>query len=135
MNMGIEPFLVATSVNLICAQRLVRRICVQCKEPLQIQSEALTAAGFSPEEAMKTTVQHGKGCATCNNTGYKGRVGLYEVMEINDDLRELILVGASALELKKKAMEQGMITLRRSGLQKVASGLTTMEEVLRETVL
>ncbi|HEY6442449.1 MAG TPA: type IV-A pilus assembly ATPase PilB [Candidatus Acidoferrales bacterium] len=135
MNMGIEPFLVATSVNLICAQRLVRRICVQCKEPLQIQSEALTEAGFSSEEAMKTTVQHGKGCATCNNTGYKGRVGLYEVMEINDELRELILVGASALELKKKAMEQGMITLRRSGLQKVASGLTTMEEVLRETVL
>ncbi len=135
MNMGIEPFLVATSVNLICAQRLVRRICVQCKEPLQIQSEALTEAGFSPEEAMKTTVQHGKGCATCGNTGYKGRVGLYEVMEINDELRELILVGASALELKKKAMEQGMITLRRSGLQKVASGLTTMEEVLRETVL
>jgi type IV pilus assembly protein PilB len=135
MNMGIEPFLVATSVNLICAQRLVRRICVQCKEPLQIQSEALTEAGFSPEEAAKITVQHGKGCGTCNNTGYKGRVGLYEVMEINDELRELILVGASALELKKKAMEQGMITLRRSGLQKVASGLTTMEEVLRETVL
>ncbi len=135
MNMGIEPFLVATSVNLICAQRLVRRICVQCKEPLQIQAAALTEAGYSPEEASKITVQHGKGCGTCNNTGYKGRVGLYEVMEINDELRELILVGASALELKKKAMEQGMITLRRSGLQKVASGLTTMEEVLRETVL
>ncbi|MBZ5695008.1 MAG: type IV-A pilus assembly ATPase PilB [Acidobacteriia bacterium] len=135
MNMGIEPFLVATSVNLICAQRLVRRICVQCKEQLQIQSPALIEAGFTPEEASKTTVQHGKGCATCNNTGYKGRVGLYEVMEINDDLRELILVGASALELKKKALEQGMITLRRSGLQKVAAGLTTMEEVLRETIL
>jgi type IV pilus assembly protein PilB len=135
MNMGIEPFLVATSVNLICAQRLVRRICVQCKEPVQLQADALTEAGYSPEEAAKITVQHGKGCATCNNTGYKGRVGLYEVMEINDELRELVLVGASALELKKKAMEQGMITLRRSGLQKVASGLTTMEEVLRETVL
>ena len=80
-------------------------------------------------------MQHGRGCATCNNTGYKGRVGLYEVMEINDDLRELILVGASALELKKKALEMGMITLRRSGLQKVALGQTTMEEVLRETVL
>ncbi|MGB9067372.1 MAG: type IV-A pilus assembly ATPase PilB [Candidatus Acidiferrales bacterium] len=135
MNMGIEPFLVATSVNLICAQRLVRRICVGCKEPLQIQATALTEAGYSAEEATKTTVQHGKGCATCNNTGYKGRVGLYEVMEINDELRELILVGASALEIKKKALEQGMITLRRSGLQKVAAGLTTMEEVLRETVL
>jgi type IV pilus assembly protein PilB len=135
MNMGIEPFLVATSVNLICAQRLVRRICVGCKEPLQIQPQALIEAGYTPEEASKTTVQHGKGCATCNNTGYKGRVGLYEVMEINDDLRELILVGASALELKKKSLETGMITLRRSGLLKVAAGLTTMEEVLRETVL
>jgi type IV pilus assembly protein PilB len=135
MNMGIEPFLVATSVNLICAQRLVRRICSQCKEPLQIQAPALIEAGYSADEAAKTTVQHGKGCATCNNTGYKGRVGLYEVMEINDELRELILVGASALEIKKKALEQGMITLRRSGLQKVAAGLTTMEEVLRETVL
>jgi type IV pilus assembly protein PilB len=135
MNMGIEPFLVATSVNLICAQRLVRRICVGCKEPVELQPQALIEAGYTPEEASKTTVQHGKGCATCNNTGYKGRVGLYEVMEINDDVRELILVGASALELKKKALETGMITLRRSGLLKVAAGLTTMEEVLRETVL
>ncbi|HYL61663.1 MAG TPA: type II secretion system protein GspE, partial [Candidatus Methylomirabilis sp.] len=130
-----EPFLVATSVNLICAQRLVRRICSQCKEPLQILPQALVDAGYSPEEADKTTVQHGRGCATCNNTGYKGRVGLYEVMEINDDLRELILVGASAIELKKKALESGMITLRRSGLIKIAAGQTTMEEVLRETVL
>jgi type IV pilus assembly protein PilB len=135
MNMGIEPFLVATSVNLICAQRLVRRICAQCKEPLQIQPQALSEAGYSAEEAAKTIVYHGKGCATCNNTGYKGRVGLYEVMEISDDLRELILVGASAIELKKKALDMGMITLRRSGLLKVAAGLTTMEEVLRETVL
>jgi type IV pilus assembly protein PilB len=135
MNMGIEPFLVATSVNLICAQRLVRRICSQCKEPLQILPQALIDAGYTPEEAEKTQVQHGRGCGTCNNSGYKGRVGLYEVMEINDDLRELILVGASALELKKKALEQGMMTLRRSGLQKIALGQTTMEEVLRETVL
>jgi type IV pilus assembly protein PilB len=135
MNMGIEPFLVATSVNLICAQRLVRRICSGCKEPLQVQPEALTDAGYSPEEAGKVMIQHGHGCATCNNTGYKGRVGLYEVMEITDELRELILVGASALELKKKALEAQMITLRRSGLLKVAAGLTTMEEVLRETVL
>jgi len=135
MNMGIEPFLVATSVNLICAQRLVRRICAQCKEPLQLQPQALTEAGYTTEESTKTVVYHGKGCATCNNSGYKGRVGLYEVMEITDDLRELILVGASALELKKKALEQGMITLRRSGLIKIAAGLTTMDEVLRETVL
>src|SRR6202522_3568418 len=135
MNMGIEPFLVATSVNLICAQRLVRRICVGCKEPLQILPQALIDAGYKKEEADKTVIQHGRGCSTCNNTGYKGRVGLYEVMEINDDLRELILVGASALKIKKKALETGMITLRRSGLIKCALGHTTLEEVVRETVL
>jgi type IV pilus assembly protein PilB len=135
MNMGIEPFLVATSVNLICAQRLVRRICANCKEELEVPEQALVDAGYSPEEAKKTKIYHGKGCSTCNKGGYKGRTGLYEVMEINDELRELILVGASALELKKKAIEQGMITLRRSGLIKVALGQTTMEEVLRETVL
>ena len=135
MNMGIEPFLVATSVNLICAQRLVRRICVNCKTELEVPEEALIDAGYTPEEVKTTKIYHGKGCSTCNKGGYKGRTGLYEVMEITDDLRELILVGASALELKKKAMEQGMITLRRSGLVKVALGQTTMEEVLRETVL
>jgi type IV pilus assembly protein PilB len=135
MNMGIEPFLVATSVNLICAQRLVRRICSGCKEPLQILPQALIDAGYTKDEADKTVIQHGRGCSTCNNTGYKGRVGLYEVMEINDDLRELILVGASALEIKKKALETGMITLRRSGLIKCALGQTTLEEVVRETVL
>jgi len=135
MNMDIEPFLVATSVNLICAQRLVRRICSNCKEQLDVPEQALIDAGYTPEEAKTTKIYHGKGCTTCNKGGYKGRTGLYEVMEINDDLRELILVGASALELKKKAIEQGMITLRRSGLIKVAAGLTTMEEVLRETVL
>jgi type IV pilus assembly protein PilB len=135
MNMGIEPFLVATSLNLICAQRLVRRICANCKEPLPLPEQALLDAGFLPEEAKATTIYHGRGCGTCSKGGYKGRVGLYEVMEINDELRELILVGASALELKKKALEQGMFTLRRSGLIKVAAGLTTLEEVLRETVL
>ncbi len=135
MNMGIEPFLVATSVNLICAQRLVRRICSNCKEPLEVPEQALLDAGFGPEEAKTTTIYHGKGCGTCNKGGYKGRVGLYEVLEVNDELRELILVGASALELKKKALEQGMITLRRSGLIKVAAGQTTLEEVLRESIL
>src|SRR5579859_7349094 len=135
MNMGIEPFLVATSVNLICAQRLVRRVCANCKEELEIPEQALIDAGYSPDEVKTTKIYHGKGCSTCNKGGYKGRTGLYEVMEVNDELRELILVGASALELKKKAIEQGMITLRRSGLVKVALGQTTLEEVLRETVL
>jgi type IV pilus assembly protein PilB len=135
MNMGIEPFLVATSVNLICAQRLVRRICAGCREPLEVPQQALLDAGFTEKELKDITVYHGKGCSTCNSTGYKGRAGLYEVMEINDELRELILVGASAIELKKKALDNGMITLRRSGLIKIASGQTTLEEVLRETVL
>src|ERR1700731_112778 len=135
MNMGIEPFLVATSVNLICAQRLVRKICGNCKEPLDVPQQAMLDAGFSQEETATTKISIGKGCGTCNKTGYKGRVGLYEVMEINDELRELILVGASALELKKKAVDQGMIMLRKSGLTKAAAGLTTLEEVIRETVL
>ena len=135
MNMGIEPFLVATSVNLICAQRLVRRICSNCKEELEVPEQTLLDAGYTPEEAKTVKIYHGKGCTTCNKGGYKGRTGLYEVMEVTDELRELILVGASALELKKKAVELGMITLRRSGLTKIAAGLTTMEEVLRETVL
>jgi len=135
MNMGIEPFLVATSVNLICAQRLVRRICKNCSEPLDVPEQAMLDAGYTPEECKTIKPSIGKGCSTCNKTGYKGRVGLYEVMAINDELRELILVGASAMELKKKALDQGMFTLRRSGLLKIATGQTTLEEVLRETVL
>ncbi len=135
MNMGIEPFLVATSVHLICAQRLTRRVCTECKTEENLSPQVLMDAGFTPEESKKAKAYRGKGCPTCNNKGYKGRVGLYEVLEITDELRELILVGASALELKKKAVEQGMISLRRSGLIKVAAGLTTLEEVIRETVL
>ena len=134
MNMGIEPFLVATSVHLIVAQRLVRRICSSCKEPVKLPPQALVEAGFTPEEAKKVKVFKGKGCNVCGNSGYKGRAGLYEVMEVDDEIRELILVGASALELKKKAIERGMITLRRSGLIKAMDGVTTLEEIARETV-
>ena len=134
MNMGIEPFLVATSVNLIQAQRLIRRVCKDCKREHPTPPEALMEVGFSAEDAKNLKTYKGKGCSTCNNTGYKGRIGLYEVMEINDEVRELILIGASALELRKKAIDDGMITLRESGLQKVRSGLTTLEEVVRETV-
>ena len=134
MNMGIEPFLVATSVHLICAQRLIRRICKDCAEPVEMPVQALIDEGFSPEEAKTVQIMKGKGCTTCNKTGYKGRTGLYEVMEVDDEIRELVLVGASALELKKKAIERGMITLRRSGLTKVAQGWTTLEEVARETI-
>ena len=135
MNMGIEPFLVATSVHLICAQRLARRVCADCKTVDEVSPQVLIDAGYTPEEAKKVKVYKGAGCSTCGNKGYKGRVGLYEVLEITDELRELILVGASALELKRKAIDQGMISLRRSGLIKAMSGQTTLEEVIRETVL
>jgi len=135
MNMGIEPFLVATSVNLICAQRLVRRLCMDCKVQDKVSPQVLMDAGFTPEEARTAKVWRRQGCPNCGNKGYKGRVGLYEVVEVTDELRELILVGASALELRKKAIEQGMMSLRRSGLVKAAAGMTTLEEVMRESVL
>jgi type IV pilus assembly protein PilB len=134
MNMGIEPFLVASSVNLICAQRLVRRLCSACAKDHPHDPKALVDAGFTPEEAQKVIPKKGSGCDRCNNTGYKGRVGLYEVMEITEEIRELILVGASALELRRKAIDEGMISLRRSGLLKVMQGVTSIEEVARETV-
>ena len=134
MNMGIEPFLVASSLNLVCAQRLVRRICKSCSTPHPTPPPALMQAGFSAEDAKTVVPNKGKGCEKCNNTGYKGRVGLYEVMDVTEDLRELILVGASALELRRKAVDEGMITLRGSGLRKVKDGVTTIEEVVRETV-
>ncbi len=134
MNMGIEPFLVATSVNLIQAQRLIRRICADCKAEHHVPIEALVEVGFSTAEAKELKTYKGAGCKTCNNTGYKGRIGLYEVMEVTDEVRELILIGASALELRKRAIDDGMITLRESGLQKIRNGVTTLEEVVRETV-
>jgi type IV pilus assembly protein PilB len=134
MNMGIEPFLVATSVNLIQAQRLIRRVCKECKTEVHTPEEALVDIGFPASEAKEIRTFKGAGCDKCNTTGYKGRVGLYEVMEITDELRELILVGASGLELRRKAIEEGMLTLRQSGLEKIRQGMTTVEEVVRETV-
>ena len=135
VNMGIEPFLVATSVNIIQAQRLIRRVCRDCKEEIHIPVEGLVEIGFSAEEAPEIKCYKGRGCQTCNGTGFKGRVGLYEVMEVTDELRELIIIGASAIELRKKAIELGMITLRHSGLYKLREGITTIEEVVKETVL
>jgi type IV pilus assembly protein PilB len=134
MNMGIEPFLVATSVHVIVAQRLVRRICTFCKEPLEVPVAALVDLGFSEQEAKTLKLFRGKGCDRCSKTGYKGRVALYEVMECGDDTRELILSGASAIELRQHAIDSGMTTLRGSGRQKIRDGVTTVEEVMRETV-
>jgi type IV pilus assembly protein PilB len=135
VNMGIEPFLVATSVNLIQAQRLIRRICNGCKEEIHYPPEALVEIGFGEEESKTLKMYKGRGCETCLDTGYKGRIGLYEVMEVTDDLRELIIIGASAIELRRKAIELGMITLRESGLCKLREGITSVEEVVKETVL
>jgi len=135
MNMGIEPFLVATSVHMVVAQRLVRRVCTFCKEPIEVPPAALIEAGFSEREARTLKLFRGKGCERCNSTGYKGRTGLYEVMSIDDDIREMILSGASAIELRNKAIEHGMISLRGSGLEKIRNGMTSIEEVVRETVL
>ncbi len=135
MNMGIEPFLVATSLNLVVAQRLIRRICQKCKRVEDVPVQALLNIGFSEAEAPNIELFKGRGCDECNQRGYKGRIGIYEVMRISEDIRELILSGASAIELRRKALEEGMIGLRQSGLQKIREGVTTLEEVVRESVL
>ena len=135
LNMGIEPFLVATSVHLICAQRLIRKICPSCKTEINTPLQALTKAGFSQEEAKNVQAYKGDGCKTCNGTGYKGRIGMYEVLEVSESIQELILVGASAQEIRHKAIEEGMLTLRQSGLEKIKAGVTTLDEVLRETIV
>jgi type IV pilus assembly protein PilB len=133
LNMGVEPFLVSSSVILIVAQRLARRTCQNCKETVEVNPQALVEVGFTPEEAEEMEVYHGQGCMNCGNTGYKGRVALYEVMLISDTVRELILQGASNAELKTAAVDGGMLTLRMSGLAKVKDGMTTLEEVVRVT--
>jgi type IV pilus assembly protein PilB len=131
LNMGIEPFLVSSSVIMIMAQRLARRICKDCKEQLEVPTEGLVSLGFSEEEARGITCYHGKGCSTCSDTGYKGRVALYEVMPVGEEIRELVLRGGTTSELKQQAVALGMDTLRQAGLKKVEEGITTIEEVLR----
>jgi len=134
MNMGVEPFLVASSVHLVVAQRLVRQICTSCKEAIKVPSQSLVNLGFTPQEAGSLQLYKGRGCERCSSTGYKGRIGLFEVMEVDDEVRDLILSGASAYELREKSLANEMISLRQSGLQKIRDGITTIEEVVRETV-
>jgi type IV pilus assembly protein PilB len=137
MNMGVEPFLVATSVNIIAAQRLIRRICANCKapDPHQPPLESLLKFGFTEAEAKSMTIMKGAGCEVCGKRGYKGRVAVYEALEMSETLKDMILTGASAIEIREQGVKEGMITLRRSGCIKIINGLTTMEEVARETVL
>jgi type IV pilus assembly protein PilB len=134
VNMDVEPFLIADSVVLVVAQRLVRRLCQQCCAKHNLTPEALADIGFTPEEASNVKVYKPAGCTACHNTGYKGRTGLFEVIEVTDGIRDMILDRAQSKDIKKKAMENGMITLRRSGLLKIMEGITSVEEVLRETV-
>jgi type IV pilus assembly protein PilB len=139
INMGVEPFLVASSVLLIVAQRLLRRLC-DCKEvkkvPDEVPRDVLIRAGYTPEESQEITeIYAPKGCAKCNKGGYKGRVALYEVMKMTGGMREMILQGAATDELRAKAVEEGMLTLRRSGLMKARAGMTSLEEVLKVTLV
>ncbi len=133
LNMGVEPFLVSSSVICIMAQRLVRKACQNCKRPEKLPAQTFIDAGFTAEEAKSVVSYKGEGCDVCNKTGYKGRVALYEVMPIKDDIKELILQGASVMDIKKQAVASGMKTLRRSGLLKVKSGVTSLEEVVENT--
>jgi len=131
--MGVEPFLVTASTNLIVAQRLGRKACHECAEPFAIEPRALMDAGMTEEQATTCQPVKGRGCTTCNNTGYKGRIAFYEVMPFNDELKDLVLQGCSTAELKTEAIRMGMKSLRMSGLSKVAENVTTLEEVVRVT--
>ncbi len=131
LNMGIEPFLVTASLNLVLAQRLARKVCSECKTPVEVNPQALIDMGMKPESATKAQLYKGVGCRNCNNTGYKGRIALYEVLPFRDELKELVLQGASSAELKAESIRLGMKTLRMAGLTKLLEGVTTMEEVLR----
>jgi type IV pilus assembly protein PilB len=133
VDMGIEPFLVCSSVNLVLAQRLVRRVCNSCKRLITLNDEVLRELQMAPEDAATGTFYLGSGCVECSNTGYRGRQGVYEVMPLTPKLRELVLERASANEIKRAAIGEGMLTLRRDGLMKLKRGLTTAEEILKET--
>jgi type IV pilus assembly protein PilB len=133
VDMGVEPFLVAASVNLVLAQRLVRKVCSKCKQPVEVHGEALRELGIPQAEAKNIRFFKGRGCPVCNNTGYSGRHGLYEVMPVSPAIRRMILDRASTGQIKARAMSEGMLTLRGDGLLKLRSGVTSAEEILRET--
>lgn len=134
LNMGVESFLVSSAVNLVLAQRLVRRVCAECRAVEEVAPESLLDLGVKEDELGTFECFRGKGCPVCNNTGYRGRMALYEVMPMHDQIRELVLMGASAAEIKRESIRLGMITLRRSGLNKLKAGVTSVEEVIRCSV-
>jgi type IV pilus assembly protein PilB len=134
LNMGVEPFLITASVNLVLAQRLARKICNDCKQPMKYEKKILEDCGFTPEQIANAKTYKGSGCRTCNGSGYKGRVALYEVMRFTDGLKEMVLQAASTAELKMSAIKSGMSTLRMSGMKKILDGVTTPEEIMRVTI-
>ncbi|XYH92566.1 type IV-A pilus assembly ATPase PilB [Sorangium sp. So ce1128] len=134
LNMGVEPFLITASVNLVLAQRLARKVCPDCRVPMRVEPRVLLDFGFTEQQAARAELVRGAGCKTCNGSGYKGRVALYEVMRFTDALKEMVLQGASTAELKAAAIKGGMLTLRMSGIEKVLAGVTTTEEVGRVTM-
>jgi len=133
LNMGVESFLVSSAVNLVLAQRLVRRVCTECRQEEDVSLETLLDLGVLDDELGTFICYKGKGCPVCNDTGYRGRVALYEVMPMHEQIRELVLMGASAAEIKKESIRLGMITLRRSGINKLKAGITSVEEVIRSS--
>jgi len=133
-DMGVPPFLLTATLEAVLAQRLVRKICKECREQTMPSTELLAQLGLTPEDVIDKKFYRGRGCAACNNTGYKGRTGLYEYMPINDNIRDLINQGGSSDKIRDLAMQNGLIPLRDSGLEKVFNGITTIEEVVRETV-
>jgi len=133
LNMGVEPFLVTASVNLILAQRLARRVCPDCTEEIPTNPQMLIDLGMVPEQAGSVQLHAGRGCRNCNNTGYRGRVALYEVMPLTEELKEMVLQGASTTEIKAEAMRLGMQTLRQAGIIKIIEGVSTPEEIVRVT--
>jgi type IV pilus assembly protein PilB len=134
VDMGTEPYMLSTSLICVCSQRLIRKICKNCKTPVSISREALEDAGVDPDRFASTTFYEGTGCPQCNNTGYKGRIGIYEVMTVDEEMRALIENDANSIELEKTALARGMINLREAALRKLEMGLTTFQEVVRETV-
>ena len=129
--MGIEPFLITASLNAIVAQRLARRICSKCKEPAEVSRDSLIELQVPEDQLDTIEPQRGRGCNECSDTGYKGRVALYEVLSMNDELKELVLNGASTAELKQDAIRLGMRTLRQAAILKLKEGTTTVDEVMR----
>ena len=132
--MGVPPFLITATLEAILAQRLVRKICNECREQTAPSTELLAQLDLTPEDVIDKKFYRGRGCAACNNTGFKGRTGLFEYLPINDQLRDLINQGGSTQQLRDKALQVGMVPLRESGLEKIFGGITTVEEVVRETV-